>query len=75
MGMFDFINYKANCENCGKELTEFQSKDGECLMRTLQPKDVDSFYSICDNCNAWHDFEVERVCTVNNITVTIREEN
>lgn len=33
---------------CGKEVRDFQSKDGPCDLRTLMPKDVDTFYATCD---------------------------
>ena len=61
MGMFDYVNYKADCRKCGKPLNDFQSKsahDGEDLMRTLEPKDVSNFYTNCEKCNTWNDFKV-----------------
>ena len=58
MGMFDFVEYKADCSKCGVALPEFQSKDGECLMETLQPKDVRTFYTSCDKCGTWNQFKV-----------------
>ncbi len=77
MGMFNWVKYEAKCKECGKELNGFQTKDGneECTMKTVKPEEIDHFYTICRFCNAFHDFEVERVCVINNITVTIREEN
>ena len=59
MGMYDLVNYKANCKRCGSRLDGFQSKDGECLLEFLNPPEVRRFYTSCDNCDLWHDFKVE----------------
>jgi hypothetical protein len=56
MGMFDWIEYKHDCE-CGEPLEGFQSKDGDCVLATLQPSDVEGFYTACDDCGKWHDFK------------------
>ena len=59
MGMFDWVSYKYKCPYCGKaELTEFQSKDRDCQLKTLKPEDVDSFYDKCPKCKKWVEFEV-----------------
>lgn len=58
MGMYDNINFKANCKSCEKPLSSFQSKDGPCALETLNPGEVKSFYSPCDHCKAWNDFKV-----------------
>lgn len=56
--MFDYVKYKANCRKCGEPLDNFQSKDGECLLETIEPKDVKRFYTDCDKCGTWNEFEV-----------------
>lgn len=61
MGMFDYVKYEANCRKCGELLKEFQSKDGDCMMETLEPKDVQRFYTNCDACDTWNEFKVEPV--------------
>lgn len=73
MGMFDYIKYKADCEVCGAELKDFQSKDGPCDLKELKPKHVDYFYAYCDNCKAYHAFWVKRKCKVKKIKVYVRE--
>ena len=73
MGMFDYVEYEANCENCGKPLRDFQSKDSHCLMDTIQPSEVDGFYTSCAHCMTWHDFIVDRVCAANSITVKMEK--
>ena len=69
MGMFDYVKYSAKCFNCGAELDREKygssvwqtksAKDGEDLMRELQIEDVaENFYSNCDNCDAWNEYDV-----------------
>lgn len=58
MGMFDYIDYECNCPDCGAVVKGFQSKDGFCVMETLKPSDVKSFYSSCDKCKVWLEFTV-----------------
>jgi hypothetical protein len=53
---FDRVDYKCKCPNCGEEVTEFQSKSGECDSRLLQAQDVNNFYSECDSCKTWIEF-------------------
>ena len=56
MGMFDYINFKMPCPVCGAELKEFQSKDGLCIMGTLEFWEVDNFYSYCGHCRSRIEF-------------------
>lgn len=56
MGMFDWVNYKADC-SCGRPLTGFQSKDGACNLAQLDPHEVKRFYTHC-TCGLWHEWEV-----------------
>ena len=58
MGMFDYVNYEAPCYRCTKPLDEFQSKDHECQLETLQPADVRRFYRSCPTCGAWNEYTV-----------------
>ena len=57
MGMFDWVNYTATCD-CGAALRDFQSKDGVCQMAKLEPHEVRRFYTICDKCKTWVEYEV-----------------
>jgi len=56
MGMFDYVNFKMKCPNCETELNEFQSKDGLCLMNTVEFWEVDNFYDFCRKCGTWVSF-------------------
>lgn len=58
MGMFDYINYKAECWKCRSELDNFQSKDGPCELKQLEPDDVEYFYSLCHCCGEMNRFNV-----------------
>lgn len=57
MGMFDYVEYAANCRLCDRPLAQFQSKDGECRLELLQPSAVERFYEMC-SCGAWNEFKV-----------------
>ncbi len=55
--MFDTIIYEADCSNCGKPLSDFQSKDGACMLMELTPAELYAqgqrnvnpiFYAYCD---------------------------
>lgn len=63
MGMFDYVNFKMQCPNCGRETENFQSKDGKCWLETVEPDTVDEFYTMC-RCDTWIEFS--RVSTIEN---------
>ena len=56
MGMFDNVNYEMDCPNCGARLTDFQSKDGDCCLGMLELVEVNNFYTSCDKCGTWIEF-------------------
>lgn len=56
MGMFDNVNFKCKCPVCGEAVNDFQTKEGPCLLETLEPLEVDNFYALCNNCDAWIEF-------------------
>ena len=58
MGMFDHVKYEAPCAKCGVILTDWQSKDGPCLLQTLDPHQVRNFYTSCDACKQWNEYDV-----------------
>jgi len=60
MGMFDWINYEAACPKCGEINSGFQSKDGHCTLATLEPWEVENFYSSCKKCKTWIEARVEK---------------
>lgn len=51
--MFDYVRYEAPCKKCGKILTNWQSKDGECLLNHLEPREVERFYALCMDSSCW----------------------
>ena len=59
--MFDYVKYSAPCKKCGEILDEWQSKDGDCWMVTVEPKDVREFYADCHKCGTWNEYEVKPV--------------
>jgi len=58
MGMYDKITVppETACIECGYPISGFQSKDGPCLLKTLDYTQVDQFYSSCDNCGHWNEY-------------------
>jgi hypothetical protein len=74
MGMFDYIKYSCACPECGAIVREWQSKDGPCVMSTLDPWRVENFYTSCPGCKTWLDAnvtaDVEEI--VHSLTVDVR---
>jgi phage FluMu protein Com len=62
MGMFDYVNFKAPCKKCGKELTNFQTKDLECELVVVEPEKCERFYDSCPDCKTWNEYEVIKPC-------------
>ena len=56
MGMFDYVNFECECPICGEKVIGFQTKEGPLLLETLEPLDVNNFYSNCSTCGAWIEF-------------------
>lgn len=57
MGVYDNVNISIECPNCKKEVTNFQTKDTNGWFETVDYWECDHFYSSCDYCNAWIDFD------------------
>ena len=66
MGMFDYVDYRGPCPECGDELVGWQSKDGECVLSILTPQQARNFYTICLTCGAWVDADSGEVIDVSN---------
>jgi hypothetical protein len=58
MGMFDYVRYSAPCFKCGEVLTEWQSKDGDCALDTIEPPIGGRFYADCPKCRTWNEYKV-----------------
>ena len=56
MGMFDYVDYECVCPVCKSKVSGFQSKDGDCMMETLNPLSLHSFYTSCEQCGCWIQF-------------------
>jgi hypothetical protein len=62
MGLYDYVDFKANCPDCGEEETHWQTKEMVCRMEVLNPSLVSFFYTICDNCDAWISYTRQENC-------------
>ena len=60
MGMFDHIKLTIKCPKCGNLVSNFQTKNNDCTMASLEFWQVDHFYSNCDNCDIWIEFNLKR---------------
>jgi uncharacterized protein (DUF983 family) len=68
MGMFDNVRYSAPCYACGAVLTDWQSKDGPCMLETVEPEQVQGFYTSCPNCKKWNQYKVTaKIVTVERV--------
>jgi len=61
MGMFDYVQHECVCPVCRSKVANFQSKDGPCKLLTLQPSEVECFYSTCPKCGCWVQFDAIEV--------------
>ncbi len=61
MGLFNVVEYEADCIRCGVQLGEFQTKSGQDYpfdCSTIQPHECINFYTSCTACGWWNEFEV-----------------
>ena len=56
MGMFDYVAVKLPCKNCGEMLEDFQSKSASCNLELISIEEVTNFYTKCENCNTWNEY-------------------
>ena len=56
MGMFDYVHFAMDCPTCGTIVSNFQSKDGPCDLKTIEPDGLNNFYTSCKNCSSRIDF-------------------
>ena len=76
MGMFDNVRYSAPCPKCGVELTDWQSKDGNCALDYIEPYQVSNFYTSCYGCGNWiiANVDAEVVTIIKKCEVTLEVE-
>lgn len=56
--MYDHVRFECECPQCKTMLNGFQSKDGSCGLYTLDFWDTNNFYTICDSCGLFIDFNI-----------------
>ena len=57
--MYDYVKHKAKCWRCGAKITSWQSKSSdEPSMIEINIEQVDNFYSPCNKCKAWNEYDV-----------------
>lgn len=63
MGLFNYVDYKMNCPECGHLIDGFQTKDESIVplyMKHVTFDQVSRFYSSCGNCGLWIEFALKR---------------
>ena len=77
--MFDWIKLELDCPICGHKLSGFQSKDSSKNLDELEFLEVDNFYTSCENCGVWVEFnlkeEVRKKFTMNDYEMTVKEKD
>lgn len=53
---YDTVKFKMDCPSCGKEVGEFQTKDCSGFFDTVEFWECDNFYTSCDWCHHWIEF-------------------
>jgi hypothetical protein len=57
MGMFDdVVGITVQCPGCDKDLDMFQTKSGPCNLSKINYKTVTNFYTYCDRCGTWVEY-------------------
>jgi hypothetical protein len=68
--MFNWVKFSISCPHCGKKVSQFQTKDGDCYLTTVLPHEVNSFHTSCPSCDAWLECEYEPPKGIGRITIT-----
>ena len=56
MGLFNYVDYECDCPRCGQKIEGFQTKDGDPYLVTVNPWEVNNFYSGCKGCGVWIEY-------------------
>lgn len=60
MGLFNHVRFEMDCPKCGTRLKDFQTKDGYPTMDTVNYWECHNFYTWCENCNTWVEFNLKK---------------
>lgn len=76
MGMFNYVNFIIKCPKCGSSIYDFQTKDGDLTLRTIEFYEVDNFYSSCNKCGTQIEYtlkpEIRKLITIDYYDVRIK---
>ena len=68
MGMYDNVTYECACPVCNAQVSGFQSKDKGCRLEVFEPRQVSNFYSSCDKCGCWIEFQSKHASFTRTVT-------
>jgi len=76
MGMFNYVNWIMKCPKCGNSIYDFQTKDGDLTLRTVEFCEVDNFYSSCNKCGTNVEYtlkpEIRKLITIDYYNLEVR---
>lgn len=73
MGMFDHVKFRMDCPTCGKVVDGFQTKRGRRLLDVLEFWETTNFYSFCEHCGTWIEFErIMKPCTIDEFKMIVQ---
>lgn len=71
--MYDYVKFRMECPNCNRLVDDFQSKDRERILNTLEFWEVNTFYSSCKNCGTWIEFNrIMKPCSIDEYKMTVK---
>jgi C4-type Zn-finger protein len=56
MGIYNIVKFQINCPVCGKQITEFQTKEGDGVLEIIEYYKVNNFHAICPHCQSLVEF-------------------
>jgi len=56
MGLYNLVDFEISCPHCGSLVKNFQTKDGDNMLITVEFTSVDNFYAICSHCQTFVEF-------------------
>lgn len=56
MGLYNYVNFQIDCPVCNSMIKDFQTKEGSLTLVTVKFNEVNNFYAICPQCQAFVEF-------------------
>ena len=56
MGVYNIVRFQINCPVCGKQINEFQTKEGAGAFDVIEYYTINNFHAICPHCQSLIEF-------------------